>query len=388
MNAPAAVVDLDDARRLADRRERWRMKRAAEGLLRGTRVEHCHRSVTSGAVRIMSRDGRAYFHNIAKCKSRWGCPICARSKIERDQAQLRDALSIWKGQGGETYLLTFTVRHEHGDKIKELVAALLKAQNRMKASRAYKATMRAAGAIGSVASREITFGKHGAHPHVHMLVLARAGQLDQFERVRDLWADAVKRAGLGSVNDHGFDARGGDYAAEYVAKFGKEPSIGSKRDAGQTWSAPQEMTMGHTKQTKRLGGATPFTLLRWYADGDLQAGALFVEYFEAMNRRAQLYWSKGLRAKLDLFALDRPKEEIKKAVELVRIEFADWHAVMRNDARCAVLLVAERQGASAVLALLERLRSRGGGWRGDFKVTDPFTGQYVGYYADPRQLVA
>lgn len=344
------------------------MKRAAEGLLQGTRVEYCHRSVTGASVRVMERDGRAFFGDIAKCKSRWGCPICARSKIEKDQAQLRDAVAINKQRGGETYLLTFTIRHDKSLPVKTAVAGLLLAQNRMKATRAYKAIMRDAGALGTIASREITFGENGPHPHVHMLVLGDVDQLAGLERVRDLWAEAVKRAGLDAVNEHGFDARGGDYAAEYVAKFGKEPSFDTKRSTGQWWNVQKEMTAGHTKQSHRLGGATPFTLLRWYADGDAESGALFVDYFNAMQRRAQLFWSKGLRAKLDLFRLERPKEPAPRAVEVARIGFDDWHAVMRHDGRCAVLVAAEREGRAGVFTLLDRYRSRiRGRWSGNFR---------------------
>jgi len=384
-----AVVDLADHRRLVERRERWRLKRAAEGLLRGTPIEHCHRSVTGGAVRIMEREGRTFYHDIAKCKSRWGCTLCAASAIEKDQAKLRDALAIWKGQGGETYLLTFTIRHDRTMTVKAGLAGLLKAQSKMKAWRAYKAIMAAVGAIGSIASRECTFGVNGAHPHVHMLVLARPGVLDQLEAVRALWSKAVRGAGLEDVNEHGFDARGGDYAAEYVAKFGKEPSADSKRAAQSWWTAADEMTKGHTKNTKRLGGATPFTLLRWYADGDQQAGAQFVEFYEATRRRAQLFWSKGLRARLDLFRLERPKETAARARELVKVSFEDWHAVMRHNARFELLYVAERHGAEAVAELLSRMRRSRGRWRGDFKYADQLTGRLTSsYYDGPATLPA
>lgn len=381
-----AVIELDARRRLVERRERWRLKRAAEGLLRNTPVEHCHRSVTGAAVRIMERDGRVFYHDIAKCKSKWACPLCAASAVERNQQELRDALSINKARGGETYLLTFTIRHDREMKVKDAVAGLLKAQSRMKAWRAYKAIMAAAGALGSIASREITFGSNGPHPHVHMLVLGVPGMLGTLEAVRPLWSKAVRGVGLEDVNEHGFDVRGGDYAAEYVAKFGREPGDPSKRINNAWWSAADEMTKGHTKSTKRLGGATPFALLRRYADGDAQAGAQFVEYYDATRRRAMLFWSKGLRKRLDLFRLERPKVPQPRSREVVAICFSDWHAVMRHNARWEVLYVAERYGIEAVAELLHRMRRSRGRWRGDFKTASYMDGRWLEGYWNPADM--
>lgn len=381
------VTELDETWRLQQRRERWRMKRAAEELLRGTRVEYCHRSVTGGAVHVCQGEARPFYHNIAKCKSRL-CPVCAPAAVERDQKRLRDALSIWKSAGNETYLATFTIRHDVRTPVKDAVKGLLGAQSKMKSWRAYKAIMADAGAIGTIASREATFGENGPHPHVHMLALAKPGQLETLERIRELWAKAVRGAGLADVNEHGFDVRGGDYAAEYVAKYGKEPSAESKRTVRAWWTAADEMTKGHTKQTQRLGGATPFTLLRWYANGDAEAGAVFVDYFFAMQKRAQLFWSKGLCAKLDLFSLDRPKEPKPEARNLFQIDFDTWHAVMRHDARWQLLYVVEKYGLSVAEELLDGMRRNPGSWRGTFRIEDPSTPKWRHFYWEPEKAAA
>ncbi|MEO8717899.1 MAG: hypothetical protein ABI423_06725 [Burkholderiales bacterium] len=384
------TVQLDEIRRRELRRERWRLKRAAEGLLRNTPVEHCCRSVIGGAVYIRQAEGerRAFYHNIAKCKSRWGCPVCAPQLTERDQVKLRDALTIWKSSGGETYLVTFTIRHDRSMPTRDAVKGLLAAQNKMKAWRAYKAIMNRAGAAGSITAREISFGENGPHPHVHMLILAKPGMLDELGKVRELWADAVRRQGLEDVNEHGFDVRGGDYAAEYVAKYGKEPSADSKRTVRAWWNVSDEMTRGHTKQTRRLGGATPFTLLRWYADGDKEAGAVFADYFDTMRGRSQLHWSKGLRAKLDLFCLERAEVEKPKARNLVQIDFDTWGAVLRHNGRWELLYVAEQYGPDAVEVLLDRMRRSPGRWRGDFRTTDPLSGRWMPGYYEPLQAAA
>jgi hypothetical protein len=260
------------------------------------------------------------------------------------------------------------------------------AQSRMKGWSAYKAVMaEAGGASSSVKALECTYGMNGWHPHVHMVVFAKAEMLDVLERIRPLWAKAVERVGLGKVNNHGFDVRAGDHAAEYVAKFGKEASDETKKTVQAWWSMSHELTKGHTKDAQRLGGATPFTLLRWYIDnGDKQAGELFREYANAFKGRAQLYWSPGLRKRIDLLELQDPKKQRERPRVVVSLDFADWHAILRNDARAEVLHVAERHGADGVAELLERLRRCGGTHRGDFKARDPMTGDWFpGYWRPP-----
>ncbi|MGA7181450.1 MAG: hypothetical protein WBX11_17945 [Thiobacillaceae bacterium] len=68
-------------------------------------------------------------------------------------------------------------------------------------------------------------GKIG-YPHIHVLLFVGKHEdaAEVVSSARDLRAKAVIKAGLGQINEHGFDVRGGDYAAEYIAKFGKETS--------------------------------------------------------------------------------------------------------------------------------------------------------------------
>jgi hypothetical protein len=372
------VLDLDDARRRAEHRDRWRNQRAAAGLLRGERVADCQRSLTGLGVSVMrDDDGRASYAGVMCCDSRWHCPLCAAKITERDRRKVQHGIMLWTRDGGAVYLATQTFRHDITLPIGEGVEKMQLAQSRMKATRAYKRIMERAGALGSVKALEVTHGANGWHPHTHTLIFARADQLDVLEGIRDLWAAAVERVGLGRVNEHGFDVRGGDFAAEYVAKFGKEPSAGTRAASRAWWTASHELTKGHTKATQRMNGATPFTLLRWYREGDALSGALFSEYAHAFKGRAQLYWSRGLTSKIDLLELQEPKRPRAAPVKLLTIARADWHAILRHDARWEVLYVAERYGAAAVAELLDRMRRSTGRWRGDFKERDSFSGRMV-----------
>lgn len=377
-----AVLSLDDHRRRSESRDRWANQRAAGGLLQAERVAQCQRSLTRLGVTVerIADSGRTEFNGVLTCDSRWHCPICAAKITEGDRVELQQAMVCWKQRGGAHYLLTFTFPHSLALQLTEGVDKMQDAQRRLKGTRAYKAIMDAAGAVGAVKALEVTYGANGWHPHVHMIVFANAGAEAVLEGVRDLWAAAVEKVGLGRVNEHGFDLRGGDFAADYVAKFGKEPSDTTRAAAGAWWTAAHELTKGHTKQTQRLKGATPFTLLRWYREGDSQAGALFVEYAHAFKGRAQLYWSPGLRKKIDLLELQQPEKPAPVRVKVAHLSRDDWHAVLTHNARWDVLHIAERQGGDAVAAFVAELRRRGRGkWQGDFKMYDDVHGHYLGW---------
>lgn len=403
MNAPANVASLDDHRRREEHRERWRNQRAAAGLLQGERVADCQRSLTSLGITI-ERDtetGRTGFAGVLCCDSRWLCPICAAKITERDRRELQRGIELWVKAGGAVYLVTQTFRHDVtlaiGDRVtpqeggKRLdakailanaggITRMQLAQKKMKGRRDYKAILAEAGAIGAVKALECTIGANGWHPHTHTLIFARPGMESVLEKIRPLWADAVRAVGLGEVNEHGFDVRGGDYAADYVAKFGKEPSEQSRQASRAWWTASHELTKGHTKQTARLKGATPFTLLRWYREGDAQAGALFVEYAKAFKGRAQLYWSPRLRKRIDLLELQEPPRPVAKREKVVTVSREDWAAVLRHDARWELLFVAERYGAAAVEALLSDMRRSRGRWSGKFRTSDPHGRMMAGYW--------
>lgn len=378
----ASVADLTVHRGLADRRLDWRLMRAAGNLLDFNRVRECHRTLVCDTVDVMKGEGGAHFDGVVTCRQRWVCAVCARRLTDEARHELQLAVTLWTAQGGRVYLLTFTFPHDLTMPLADSLERMQRAQSRMKGWTAYKAIMAEAGAIGAVKALECTHGFNGWHPHVHMLVFAKPGMEETLERVRAQWEKAVEKAGLGKINEHGFDVRGGDHAAEYVAKYGREPSDETRRQQNSWWTASHELTKGHAKQGQRMKGATPFTLLRWYMEnGDHQAGALFAEYADAFQGRAQLYWSPGLRKRVDLLELEQPRKEPAPPVKVLSLSRADWHAVLRHEARWEVLYVAERYGAEAVAELLAGMQRSRGRWQGQFKMRDPASGRwYAGYW--------
>lgn len=384
LGAGGQVVDLAVARRLKEGRDRWKFQRGAQGLLRGERVELCQRAVTSGAVGLMldASTGCAHFSGVITCGSVWHCPVCADRLTNERRRELQRALVIHKKQGGEAYLATFTFPHDLVLPLADGLKKMQAAQAAMKGRRAYKKILEDVGAIGTIKALEVTYGENGWHPHVHMLILGLPGMVGELEAMRAVWAAAVEKVGLGKVNEHGFDVRGGDYAAEYVAKFGKEPSDASRTNVRAWWTAAHELTRGHTKQGQRMKGATPFTLLRWFVeDQDAKAGALFQEYAEVFKGRRQLHYSPRLKAKLDLFELKTSKVKKTPSVKLLRIDTEEWSAILRHNARWQILYTAEKYGADAVTELVQRMLHSRGRWSGKFQESDPYTGRLDGMFS-------
>lgn len=364
------------------RAERYQLQRVAQLLLPESRVSHCSRwplnyraDDPSVDVLLNRATGKASFGNLSVCGSVWHCPVCAAYITERRREELQHAVTEWAKRDGRIALMTLTFPHGIDEAAKGLIGKLAKARGRFFAERAFKKCMVDIGALGRVFALEITAGANGWHPHLHILVFYKLDQetaLAEMERLRDYWAKSVRRAGLGEINEHGFDVRGGDYAAEYVAKFGKEPST------YQFWSAAHELTKSHIKRGKN-DSLTPFDLLRLVqaqvtvSIGDRTiapdaATALFMEYAETFHGRRQLTWSRGLRDALGLSAelsddaLAEEAETLQEGnqVELVaRLSNDDWKAVLSHNARGYLLYLAEQyQSEAHIRAFVTMLKSK------------------------------
>jgi hypothetical protein len=221
-----------------------------------------------------------------------------------------------------------------------------------KSLRAYKSAMAGVERAGSIRALEVTVGDaHGWHPHTHDVVFTRrplamfkleawhaaarelgldpdnfrhwhqiaAGLRDdpqRFERsitpeyraLRDSWIGACLRAGLASSSDvehmrlHAIDLRDGRYAAEYIAKYGRE---------ADGWSIASEVTRSSSKLgrlTDRDSHYSPMQLLAAAAEGDSWAGFRYRAFVAAFTGRRMLTWSRGLRATLARFDAELAKD--------------------------------------------------------------------------------
>ncbi|WP_344403777.1 hypothetical protein, partial [Catellatospora chokoriensis] len=203
---------------------------------------------------------------------------------------------------------------------------------------------------GLIRSLELTYGRHGWHPHTHELWFVDkrvdAGALGG--EVLKRWKAVCRRAGLlkhgeTGFDEHAVDVKGWCSASDYLAK----------QDDSQHWGADREVSKGGAKSGK---GIHPFGLLRRSMDGCERSGGLFVRYARAMQGARQIFWTHGLKARVGLQDQDDQEiaeEQREKAQVLGRLWPADWRLIRGQGYRAQVLEAAEDGGWPAVQALLE-----------------------------------
>lgn len=276
------------------------------------RTVWCHRGManpTAMATVYRSTSGdSARLHGVTTCKSVWACPTCSAKICAVRQAELAQGMKCWIDQGGYVFLMTLTFPHDREDVLAELLPRFGKAKSHFKNSKTYKRILSKGVRKGSVTSLEVTRGERsGWHPHQHDLVFCtpdaygettegEGGRLSSrlIDELKEAWYMSLRKHGLCEQNEmsdvlaHGLDVRGGQFAAEYIAKFGKD----------QKWGLSREVTMHAAKVGTDQKGAHPFQLLAWAEDGDTDAVAQFREYSEAFEGKRMLSWSRGLKKEL------------------------------------------------------------------------------------------
>jgi hypothetical protein len=285
----------------------------------------CHRGLNSGDAAGVWRteDGsNARLSGVVTCGNVWACPVCAAKICEERRKDLSSAMAAAVSMGKTAYLLTLTFPHESDMPLSELVPKFGTARQKWANSRTYRRIMGEkgnggeVGRLGSITSLEVTIGKaNGWHPHVHVLIIADRlgfgegepvnGQGDLLSKsIADLkgaWVTALGKSGLctaGQITDtyaYGLNVRGGERAAEYIAKFGRD----------ERWGASSEVTKGHAKigTAGQINGDdhfTPFQLLDFIQAGDVWARHRWTEYVEAFHGKRMLSWTPGLRKALVL----------------------------------------------------------------------------------------
>lgn len=376
------------------------------------RVAMCHRGMEGNAVSVhRSPDGqRAEFSSgVQTCASPWHCPVCAPKIAARQVEQMNLGIHRWLERGGSVYFLTLTNQHERDGagqgECKPALNRLTAALGSVKGKRAWRDVMKLCGSPGSIRALETTYGElNGWHHHTHeilfgardALVMDRRGgvvrHLSPLFRLARIWARELIQRGLAGLKpgDTGaarfkklrdlltycLDVRPGAYAAEYVAKFGKEPESERGR-----WGMASELAKSHLKAAasdgsywRRCVHASPWELLNDALDGDLSSEDLWREFALAFHGRAKLYWSPGLKALLDIPDISEIEfaraPDARCTVPVCDIGPIQWRLVIAHDARFEVLRAAALDGRAGVEAFLAKLEGLPARYSGDFTVRD------------------
>ena len=333
---PAPARDLR-----ASRAERFILKAMAGRLLpQGSRTSKCMRwRVPNRDMQVVYSPAyqKANFQGLQVCASPWACPVCASKIAERRRVEVAAAIATAKASGLTVELLTLTFPHGLGDDLGTITSAALKAYSKLFSGKAGCKLRERIDLQGTIRALEVTHGENGWHPHFHVLMFSGRGVSVTSDQVQaDIalrWQNVCVSSGLPRPSlSHGCRVDGGDKAAGYVAK-------------GATWGLESELTRGQAKIAKGRKGRSPFALLRDYADGDKQAGALFSEYARVFEGKRQLVWSNGLKRR---FAVSEVSDdELANAIDdtptrrLALLTDDQWRLIYRARLESVVLDLAE-----------------------------------------------
>jgi hypothetical protein len=382
-------VDAEKAVRVAEAaRYRYTLRRTAQGLLfdrerQGAEGQHrtcfCGRGIREGQGGVnvyRTATGKARYSGLWSCADVWACPSCAAKIAGERRNELERAMVASHLLGYQGYLLTMTFPHEWGMGLEQLNGPFLKALQGFKNSKTWKGMVKRHQRLGQIKALEVKHGGNGWHPHVHELIIARPGLLEDvrlIDALRAEWVKQLLKHGLGDsakrsdMLAHALDLRGGDDAHAYIAKYGHD----------ERWGLSSEMTQGMKKIGQDAQGHhTPFELLALAEQGDGRAAALFREYVAAMKGKRAMTWTRGLRKALfgsddeatdeALAALDEPKPE---EAFVVRLDVELYQELLARRLEGEYLYhvgtwIGELSEDNALAIAQDLIASRPRGWRG------------------------
>ena len=366
-------------------RRRWDLQAAAAHLLPSRKsLMGCQRWAVCGGEEVQFVHypvlQKARFGGVQSCKSPWVCPVCAAKISERRvRMDLQPALIAAKAQGLHVLMVTWTLRHSDADELRALLNGLRLARKHSRSGKVWDKMRCRHGIVGSIRALEVTHGVNGWHPHLHELIFCER-PIDRAALLADLahrWDLGIAKAGLKKVNEHGVrmsDAH--EFIEKYLQKTGQEPR----------WGLAQEMGKQQVKKARAEKGRSAFQLLGQFADsGDMDAGALFQEYADAVRSWDQLFWSKGLKARLGVADLTDQQiadldEQDQSARVMDTLAVPEWNCLLADGKRADAWELTAKGDDDALAALLAPYK----GIRQTGRVATLFTPVLDDPFADER----
>lgn len=195
---------------------------------------------------------------------------------------------------------------------------------------------------------EVTYGQHGWHPHMHVLLYTDKPWTPRQRAIRGRaifhrWAAYVEATGGGRCSLSAFKiVGGGQGAARYLLKL----------QEGSKWSLAMEMSRADIK-TGKAGSVMPFQFVGPASDGEAWALHRWWEWEQVTSGRRCMTWSGGGRRVVGLLEDEPTDQELAEAevegIEVCAIDGQLWAQLLRSPgADSAILDAVERDGAPGV----------------------------------------
>jgi hypothetical protein len=327
------------------------------------RLCKCGRTMHGDSVAVRTTRKTAGFSGLTTCGSVWICPVCNAKIMARRALEIGSAVALAQRLGLAAGFLTFTMRHNKGQRLSALWDAQSYSWQSVIAGKAWQKAKARFGVVGIIRVVEVTVGQNGWHVHIHCLVFFDSlfpdvDGLQAFMFPR--WQRALVRKGLDAPLPVGQDAQildgpGSAALGSYLSKAQDHGSVTSRAT-----SIGLELTSTQSKSARtRNSTRTPWNLLdEWFGDGEVESAELWKEFEQASKGRRQITWSHGLREMLGM-TTEKTDEDIAAEElgtsddDLVHITKDGWRKVCRTpDLIPEILNTAERSGLSGLRSLL------------------------------------
>lgn len=320
------------------------------------RIGRCCRHLVGSQAAIVIGDNGAYMGGVETCGSVWSCPVCAGKIAEGRRQEVERCLDAHDQTGGDVFMAAFTMPHQYADSCSELRAMVSGTWKKLIAGKAWVNAKQRWGVIGLIRALEVTHGKNGWHPHLHVLFLTSHLSDDQQAEfhfwLRDRWI-ALLEKNTDQVRDDK------TRAAMFTRAVDFRKADNTKTAGGYVakWGVDSELTKANVKFSKK-GGRSPWQLIADAMNGDHHARMLFREYALGFKGARQLTWSKGLR---DVYNIEPELSDYELAKRdafqngdavIGVLRRGLWVRVVTRNLLADVLTAAEIAGWSGVLKLL------------------------------------
>lgn len=321
---------------------------------------------TASLVREASPSGRMIARKVgvSHCSNPWLCPACGPVIAARRANDLAPQLNALVARGWTVWLATLTVRHKRGDDLGALLGLLAGAWAKLTQGKAFDKRRRAFGGFEYVRGYDWTFSQqHGAHPHIHAVLVFGPGAGDGRAEAEDLlcrWRGALSRLGAEAlpraldIQPATTPAAAAAYAMSLAGVSKKTDRQAAKmtgkevKDAARVgFSTIAEATAAAAKRGRTDGGLTAADLREMALAGDGWARGMFAAYARATKGRRAVVVSQGLRL--------APESEAREEEDVMEPEVV---AVLRDkgliaiDAHIARTLAAAASSADQGRAVL------------------------------------
>lgn len=293
-------------------------------------------------ISIIEDQVRAHFRGIVKCKNPWQCAICTLT-LQLERGKLVQQLNEKHlAAGGAFDMGTFTIPHDEGDPIKALRKKVADSWRRVISGAPWKRWKEALGIVGQIRAHEVTHGKNGFHPHVHVAFYYGKQITDQQREAFRAFLDGKWRSEIVKPDKNGRRWRAPS------AKHGVTLEPLRQTDYLTKMGLARELVMATTKEG-REGHRTLFQVLRDTMDTidsvEKAAGLkIWREWSRGMRGARQLTTSRGLFTRYGLPELSDRQLFLEKdgalADSQILITFSaeEWGEILRMGPIVRVML--------------------------------------------------